>query len=64
MNKFIKSITATLAIGLLLGLTACQKEQGPAERAGQAVDNAVKKAGEKIEKAGEKIQEAAEEAKK
>lgn len=62
MNKFIKLVTATLA--LLLGLTACQKEQGPAERAGQAVDNAVKKTGEQIEKAGEQIQKAAEEAKK
>ncbi len=64
MKKFIKPIATALAIGLLSGLAACQKEQGPAERAGQAVDNAVKKAGEKIEKAGEKIQEAAEEAKK
>lgn len=64
MNKLIKPLTAALAIGLLLGLAACQKEEGPAERAGKAMDNAVKKTGEKIEKAGEKIQEAAEEAKK
>lgn len=64
MNKFIKPVIATLATGLLLSLAACQKEEGPAERAGKAMDNAVKKTGEKIEKAGEKIQEAAEEGKK
>ncbi len=64
MNTFIKLVIATLTTGLLLGLAACQKEEGPAERAGKAMDNAVKKTGEKIEKAGEKIQEAAEEAKK
>lgn len=49
---------------LTAGLGACQKEEGPAERAGKAVDNAVKKTGEKIEEAGKKIQDAAEEAKK
>lgn len=65
MNKFSKIIMTALASGTLIaGLSACQKEEGPAERAGKAMDNAVKKTGEKIEKAGEKIQEAAEEAKK
>jgi len=38
-------------------LAACQKE-GPMERAGKKVDNAVEKAGDKIEKAGDKIQDA------
>lgn len=60
-----RNILNAITIGLLItGLSACQKEEGPAERAGKAMDNAVKKTGEKIEKAGEKIQEAAEEAKK
>ena len=64
MNQFIKPLITTLAIGLLLGLAACQKEEGPAERAGKAMDSAVKTTGEKIEEAGKKIQESAEEAKK
>jgi predicted small secreted protein len=65
MNKSSRNVmTALIAGALIAGLSACQKEEGPAERAGKAMDNAVKKAGEEIEKAGEKIQKAAEEAKK
>ena len=48
---------------LTLGLIACEQE-GPAERAGEKIDSAVKKAGEKIEQAGEKTQEAAKDAQK
>lgn len=39
------------------GLAACEKK-GPAERAGEAIDNAAKKTGEKIEEAGDKIRDA------
>lgn len=63
--KFLSSVLAVLAMGALVtGLSACQKEEGPVERAGKSVDNAVQKAGEKIEQAGEKIQDAAKDAKK
>ncbi len=65
MKKFTGNATMALALLILMtGLSACQKQEGPAERAGKAVDNAVEKAGEKIEKAGEKIQDAAKEDKK
>ncbi len=65
MMKFNRKLLTALALSTLIaGLAACQKEEGPAERAGKAMDNAVKKAGEKIEKAGEKIQDAADDAKK
>jgi predicted small secreted protein len=65
MHKSGRNVmTALIAVALVAGLSACQKEEGPAERAGKAMDNAVKQAGEQIEKAGEKIQQAAEEAKK
>lgn len=38
-----------LALGsLLVGLTACQKEEGPLERAGKSVDNAAAKTGEAV----------------
>jgi hypothetical protein len=45
------------------GLTPCEKK-GPAEKAGEKIDNTVKKAGEKIEDAGDKIKDAAKDAKK
>ena len=38
------------------GLAACEK--GPAEKAGEKIDNTVKKAGDKIEEAGDKIKDA------
>lgn len=63
MNKFSTNVITALTTGALIaGLSACQKEEGPAERAGKTMDNVVKKAGEQIEKAGEKIQDAAKDA--
>jgi predicted small secreted protein len=65
MMNFKKSAAIVLVAGVLMaGLSGCKKEEGPAERAGKAVDNAVQKAGEQVEKAGEKIQDAAKDAKK
>jgi hypothetical protein len=49
---------------LAFGLAACQPAEGPAERAGKAVDNAAQKAGDSIEKAGDKIKDAANDVKK
>lgn len=64
-NIILKGIGAVLAAGMLLGgLAACEKKEGPGERAGKAVDEAVEKTGKKIEEAGEKIQDAANDAKK
>jgi hypothetical protein len=44
----------------LLGLTlsACQKEEGPGEKAGKEVDKAVKEAGQSMEKAADAVKEA------
>ena len=65
MSNFRKSAAIVLVMGILMaGLSGCKKEEGPAERAGKAVDNAVQEAGKKIEQAGEKIQDAAKEANK
>lgn len=60
----IITILKTIAVALLVGvvfstLPGCQKQEGPAERAGREVDQAVDKAGQQIEKAGENIQDAA-----
>ena len=65
MMNFKKSAAVVLAAGILMaGLSSCKKEEGPAERAGKSLDNAVQKAGEKIEQAGEKVQDVAKEANK
>jgi len=57
LKKFIS--TAIVMSALIAALAACQKEPGPAEKAGKAVDNATEKAGQQIEKAGENIQDTA-----
>ena len=40
-----------------LSITACDTNEGPAERAGEKIDNAVENTGEAIEEAGDKIRE-------
>ncbi|OIR02265.1 hypothetical protein GALL_156370 [mine drainage metagenome] len=56
--KIQKTISATLIMSaIIVMLSACQKE-GPAEKAGKAVDNAVDKTGQQLEKAGDKIEDA------
>jgi predicted small secreted protein len=55
-NILIASLLAMFAIGVI----GCEQE-GPAEKAGKKIDNAVEEAGEKIEEAGEKIEESAKE---
>jgi len=65
MMKLGKSVSVALVMGALLAvLTGCQKQEGPAERAGKEVDKAVDKVGKKIEKAGDSIQDAAKDDKK
>jgi predicted small secreted protein len=65
MMKFGRSVSAAVFVSaLFLALSGCQKEEGPAERAGKEVDRTVEKAGEQVEKAGEAIQDAAKDDKK
>jgi len=49
---------------LIVGLSACEKKEGPAEHAGKQIDKAVESAGQQIEKAGQKIQDEAKDVKK
>jgi hypothetical protein len=51
--------TALITSALLAALFGCQKQEGPAEKAGRQVDKAVEKVGQQIEKAGDAIQDAA-----
>ena len=50
--------TAIVMSAFVVALAGCHKE-GPAEKAGKAVDNATEKAGQQMEKAGDNIQDAA-----
>lgn len=63
IRKLIETLGIAVVAGALLGgamlvtLSACE-QQGPAESAGEKIDNAVEKAGEQIEKAGDSIRDA------
>jgi hypothetical protein len=60
MMKLRETVSAALVMSaLLIALSGCQKQEGPAEQAGKKVDKAVEKAGQQVEKAGESIQDAA-----
>ena len=61
--KFNSGIAAAIVLSFAVaGLAACDK--GPAERAGEKIDNAAKKVGDKMEDTGDKIKDAAKEATK
>ena len=59
MRSLKNVMIAAAASALLVLLAGCPQKEGPAERAGKSVDNAVEKAGKQVEKAGESIQDAA-----
>lgn len=64
MDRLKTGIYAALATLLVVvSISACEKK-GPAEKAGEKIDNAADKAGQQIEKAGEKIQDTAKDDKK
>ena len=61
--NFNSGIAAAIVLSVAVaGLAACEK--GPAERAGEKIDNAAKKVGDKVEDAGDKIKDAAKDATK
>lgn len=61
--KFGKLLVSLLAAAFLVaGLAACEKK-GPAETAGEKIDQTTEKAGEKMEDVGNSIQKSAEDAK-
>ena len=65
MTRVYMLAAAAVAIGVLVvGLSACEKKEGPVERAGKAIDKSVESAGQKLEKAGQDIQDAAKDARK
>jgi len=65
MIKLGKRLITALVMGALIaGLFACQKNEGPAERAGKQIDKAVEKAGQQMQKAGDKIEDTVKDANK
>jgi hypothetical protein len=61
--NFNPGIAAAIVLSFAVAsLTACEK--GPAEKAGEKIDNAAKKVGDKMEEAGDKIKDTAKDAKK
>jgi ElaB/YqjD/DUF883 family membrane-anchored ribosome-binding protein len=59
--KMPKTLILLLSLLALLVFTACESE-GPAEQAGEKIDNAVEEAQEGLEEAGDAIKDTAEEA--
>ncbi len=60
MMRDRRIIAATVVVSaLLLALPGCQKQEGPAERAGKEADKALANVGQQIEKAGASVQDAA-----
>jgi hypothetical protein len=67
MKLKIAMSCAIVMTALLAALYGCQKPEGPAERAGKQIDQAVEKTGERVEqtteKLGEKVEKAGEDIK-
>jgi uncharacterized lipoprotein YehR (DUF1307 family) len=58
--KRVNSLGSVLfASALLIALSGCQKDEGPAEKAGKSMDEAAQAVGEKVEDAGDAMQDAA-----
>lgn len=59
MTSYAKRILLVVCFsGSLFGALGCEQE-GPAEKAGESVDESTEKAGEQLEQAGENIQDSA-----
>jgi hypothetical protein len=53
----VKKLLLLLILALMCGTAACE-EEGPAERTGEEIDEAVEETGEAVEEAGEEAKEA------
>ena len=58
MTKKSKMFTMLSALMLSGVLAACDEPKGPAEKAGEKIDEGTKKVGEAMEDAGEKMKDA------
>ncbi|GHB19282.1 hypothetical protein [Salinicola rhizosphaerae] len=62
-SDLLKKLGIAMMLGMMaFGIAACDNDDGPAEKAGESVDNAVDDAGQAMEDAGDDIQDKAEDA--
>lgn len=62
-TDLLKKLAMAMLLGLMaFGVVACDNDDGPAEEAGQSVDNAMDDAGDAMEDAGDDMQDKAEDA--
>ena len=63
MKKIGRGLVAAVVLAVLVvAVSACQKEEGPMEKSGKAIDNAVEKSGQQVDKAVDKTGESLEKA--
>lgn len=53
----LKNLMLGATAAMVIALVGCDSNDGPAEKAGAKVDNAIDDAGDKIEDAGDKIED-------
>ncbi|MGC3875086.1 hypothetical protein ACPF7Z_17685 [Halomonas sp. GXIMD04776] len=61
-KTLMRKLGLALLMALLLGGVAACDDQGPAEEAGENIDEAAENAGDSVEEMGEEIQDSAEDA--
>nr|WP_299243769.1 hypothetical protein [uncultured Halomonas sp.] len=61
-KNLMRKLGLALLMALMLGGVAACEDQGPAEEAGENIDEATESAGDSVEEMGEDIQDAAEDA--
>ncbi|WP_081138794.1 hypothetical protein [Halomonas sp. BC2] len=59
-TTIIKKLATALFIALMVGGLAACDNQGPAEEAGESIDDSIESAGESLEEMGESIEDSAE----
>ena len=53
MSIFKRSILSLVAAGLIMGIVACEKKEGPMEKAGKEVDKTIEKTEKAIKEKAE-----------
>ncbi|MDN6181000.1 MAG: hypothetical protein L0I84_08390 [Halomonas subglaciescola] len=59
MNVTLKKMLAVLGVLMLVGGIAACEDKGPAEKAGENIDDSMEEAGDSIEEMGDDIQDSA-----
>jgi hypothetical protein len=61
VKKLFRFIIGTVIAALIIaGPAGCQKQEGPAEKAGKQIDESVEKGGEQLQEAGKEVEKSGE----